>query len=289
MNQRPACDGPISVEHRPPEEVFGLLGNELRVDILQALAADVNVPQSFSDLRAAVGERDSGKFNYHLKQLQGVFVRKADDGGYELTNAGRQLVGTLVAGTYTADATLEPIEVDDPCPNCDGTPLVATYTGEHVVLECTVCEQWRNTYSFPPGTLDQYTPEELPGAFDRWMATLFHQITSGFCANCGGRLAGRIEPDDEPPAVRWTCERCGDEARASATMPVLHHPAAQGFLYDHGLDPTTTPSWRFPASERVAIDAEESGATVTITLDGESLTAELDAEGRVATIERSER
>ena len=293
MNEPSVEDSPITVEFRPPEDVFGLLGNELRVDILRALAADVNDPQTFSALRAAVGERDSGKFNYHLKKLDGVFVTKADDedgdGGYQLTLAGQRLVGALVAGTFTADATLDAIEVDDPCPNCGETPLVVAYDDDYATLTCGACEQWRNEFSFPPGTLDQYAPDELPAAFDRWMHTLFHQITSGFCANCAGRLSGHLEPDREPPAVRWTCERCGDDARASATMPVLYHPAAQGFLYDHGLDLTTTPSWRLPASESVAIDADESGATVTITLDDDTLTAELDAEGRVATIERSGR
>lgn len=288
MNRPVAHDGGISVEHSPPETVFGLLGNELRVAILRALAEDVNEPQSFSDLRAAVGERDSGKFNYHLQKLEGVFVSGGED-GYELTLAGRQLVGALVAGTYTADATLDPLEVDDPCPNCEATPLTVTYADDLVVLECPTCEQWRNTYSFPPGTLDQYEPEELPGAFDRWMHSLFHKITAGFCANCAGRLTGRVKPEEEPPAVRWTCERCGDEAQASAAMPVLYHPATQGFLYDHGLDVRSTPSWRFPGGDAVDIDADESGATVTITLDGDEIVAELDAEGWVTAVERSDR
>ncbi|WP_255195013.1 winged helix-turn-helix domain-containing protein [Halorarius litoreus] len=292
MNEPPANDAPVSVEFRPPENVFGLLGNELRVAILRALAADMNEPQTFSELREAVGERDSGKFNYHLRKLDGVFVTKAGDEeseGYELTLAGQRLVGELVAGTFTADATLDPIEIDDPCSTCGETPLVVAYADDHATLTCPACEEWRNEFSFPPGTLDQYTPEELPAAFDRWMHTLFHQITSGFCANCAGRLQGAIEPDREPPAVTWTCERCSDEARASVTMPVLYHPAAQGFLYDHEVDLTATPSWRLPGMESITVDATDAGATVAITLDGDTLTAELDAEGRVTAIERSDR
>lgn len=288
MNDTSTGNAPISVERRPPEDVFGLLGNELRVDILRALAGDVNEPRTFSELREAVGERDSGKFNYHLRKLDGVFVTQVDE-GYELTLAGQQLVGALVAGTYTADATLDPLEVDDPCPSCGESPLVVTYADDHAVLTCPTCEQWRNEFSFPPGTLDQYDPDELPTAFDRWMHVLFHRITAGFCANCAGRLSGTVEPEREPPAVRWTCERCGDEARASAAMPVLYHPLAQGFLYDHGLDPTSTPSWRFPGRDEVAIDADEAGATVTITVDGDTLTAELGADGRVTSVERSDR
>ena len=105
-----------AIEHEPPEEVFGLLGNRLRVDILRALA-DGDPPVVFSTLRDKVEERDSGRFNYHLRKLVGTFVRETD-AGYELTLAGRRVVGALVAGTYTDDATLAATDINDPCPEC---------------------------------------------------------------------------------------------------------------------------------------------------------------------------
>ncbi|MFT4933083.1 MAG: DNA-binding transcriptional ArsR family regulator, partial [Natronomonas sp.] len=64
------------------EEVFAVLADDTRVAILQALWETEDYEASFSELRDAVGMRDSGQFNYHLDKLVGPFVAKAED-GYE--------------------------------------------------------------------------------------------------------------------------------------------------------------------------------------------------------------
>lgn len=98
-------------------EAFSLLGNETWLSILLALwevhepfAEDNAVP--FSELRDRVGMHDSGQFHYHLDKPAGHFVEKTDD-GYELRHAGRQLVGTVIAGTGIEEPTLEPTELDE--------------------------------------------------------------------------------------------------------------------------------------------------------------------------------
>ncbi|MFC5973020.1 helix-turn-helix domain-containing protein [Halomarina salina] len=279
----------ITVEHRPPDEVFAVLGNETRIDILRAFA-DADGPLTFSELREAVGMRDSGQFNYHLGKLVGPFVRESEEGeGYEPTLAALQVVGALVAGTYTADATIDPIEVDDPCPTCEERPLLVTFEDDQAHVTCEHCDEFQNFYSFPPGTIDQYTRAELPEVFDRWLWTLFQRITAGFCANCAGRLSGQLRSDEEPPRVEWRCDRCGDRAIASPSMPVLYHAATQGFLYDHGIDPTTTPSWRIASKRDVEVEATEEQATVRLAFGGDTLTGYVDAEGRVTSVERSDR
>lgn len=278
---------PISVEHRPPEETFALLGNETRVDVLRALAA-AEGPLPFSELRERVGTRDSGGFNYHLGKLAGVFVKQGEE-GYELTLAGLQVVGALVAGTYTAEASMEPMGIDDPCPSCGEGSLVVSFADEQARIDCTDCEQFHNRFSFPPGTLDQYEPDELPEAFDRWMRARVGQITAGFCANCAGRLAGELRPDEEPPRIEWRCERCGDRASTSAVTPALYHPAVLGFLHDHGVDAHGTPSWRLLSGDDYDVTADEAGTTVRVSLDDETLTARIDPEGSVASVERSDR
>ncbi|MFC6837137.1 winged helix-turn-helix domain-containing protein [Halomarina ordinaria] len=288
MDDTAPSDSPITVDRRPPGEVFALLGNDLRVDVLRALAEAGQEPRTFSALRERVGERDSGKFNYHLGKLVGPFVRREAD-GYALTLAGQQVVGALLAGTYTAEGRLETLDVHDPCPVCEATPLAVSYEDDHVTIECPACEEWYNYFSFPPGTLDQYDPDELPEAFDRWMYTLFGRITAGFCASCAGRVTGRLEPEHDRPSIAWACDRCGDVARVSASVPLLYHPATLGFLYDHGVDTTRTPSWRLLPERDVAYDVDADGVTVTLTLDGESLTGHVDERGRVAGVERADR
>lgn len=278
----------IRVEHRPPDEVFAVLGNETRVAILQAFV-DADGPLTFSELREAVGMRDSGQFNYHLGKLVGTFIRESDDGeGYEPTLASLQVVGALVAGTYTADVTVDPIEVDDPCPTCGEGPLVVTFEDDHVDLTCTHCD-FLNHYGFPPGTVEQYDRQELPYVFDRWLWTLFQRIASGFCANCAGRLDGELLPEEDPPRVTWRCDRCGDSATASASTPILYHPGAQGFLYDHGIDTRTTPSWQVASKRDIDIETTEAGVTVRLTVDGDTLTGYIDDTGWVTHTERSDR
>ncbi|MFC7167305.1 DUF7351 domain-containing protein [Halospeciosus flavus] len=285
----------VHVERAPPEDVFSLLGNELRVDILEALAETPDEPVSFSTLRERVGEHDSGKFNYHLGKLVGQFVRHTDD-GYELTLAGAQLVGALFSGTYTADAELDPVEVDDPCPSCGESPLVAEYEDEYAHTYCPSCGEWENRFSFPPGALDQYDVDDLPATFDRWMRSTFQRVVSGFCPVCAGRMDGELfAPDDrdEPARARFECARCGDAAYASAGTPLLFHPGMLGFYYDHGVDATATPTWRVTAAQddySVDLVTEDPlRVRVEVEVDGDTATAVVDENATVASFERSDR
>lgn len=289
-------DEGVSVDRRSPDETFALLGNEIRVAILRALAADPDDARSFSDLREAVGERDSGKFNYHLRKLTDQFVKHTDD-GYELSLAGRQVVGALLAGTYTADATMAPIPIDEPCPECEADSLEVAYEDEHVLVRCTNCEEFYNEFTFPPGALDQYDTAALPEALDRWLWTTFARIIAGFCPTCGGRMDGRLVLDDTgrfPAAVRgqFDCTRCGDHASTSAVLPVYFHPAVMGFYYDHGLDVTAEPTWRLSAVqdeyEIELVSEDPPRVRVVIGIGGDVVTAVVDESGTVTSIDRSD-
>ena len=81
--QRPVADDPAAAT-----DTFTLLSNETRVRIVVALDAS-EAGLRFSELRARVGVRDAGRFNYHLERLRGRLVTKSDD-GYVLTPAGER-------------------------------------------------------------------------------------------------------------------------------------------------------------------------------------------------------
>lgn len=74
---------------------------------------------TFSELREVVGVADSGQVNYHLHNLVGQFVTKAD-AGYELTTAGVRINGAIEAGAYTTDGAMDPVALETPCPTCGG-------------------------------------------------------------------------------------------------------------------------------------------------------------------------
>ena len=291
----------VRIERRSAEDTFALLGNELRVRILRALAEVPESPVSFSALRERVGERDSGKFNYHLGKLTDAFVRRVETGdeteGYELTMAGSKLVGALFAGTYTAEAELDPVAMPDPCPNCDEHALVAAYADERARLYCTACDGWSNRFAFPPGALDQFEPAALPPAFDRWLRTSFQTVVSGFCPTCGGRMDGELratsEDEIEPARLHYDCTRCSDTAVCSPSTPVMYHAGALGFFYDHGVNIPETPSWRLMDAtdefEQRLTSEDPPAVAVEAAFGDDRVTALVDETGAVTEFERNDR
>lgn len=283
-------DERVAVEHRPAGEIFGLLSDDLRVDIVQALG-EAGEPLAFSTLREAVEEPDSGKFNYHLRKLVGVFVTKTEE-GYRLSLAGDQMYGAIVSGAYTADASIEPFEFDGPCPTCGSDVLLAEYTDERAKTRCPECQEFRNEFPFPPGSLDQFARADLPAAFDRWMHASVTTFLQGFCTNCGGRVDSRLKrPEEDAPQalrLRFECHLCGFELRSSLYLPVLYHPVSVAFFHRHGVDVLNDPSWRYwGPDDEVSVETIEEDplqARVSIVLGGEELVATLDSRGTIETV-----
>jgi transcription elongation factor Elf1 len=284
----------VSVERRSPEEVFGLLSNEIRVDILRELGRDPDGSLSFSELFGRLDVADSGKFNYHLSELCGALVRKEDD--YELTYAGKQVVGAIHAGTYTANATVDPIRVGWTCLLCGGE-MVAEYRDGSAKVRCTACEKGAE-FSFPPGSLDQFDRTELPHAFARWWHHTVERITDRFCPTCAGRIDGELvrppggdEDDPEPSMVEFECQRCGTQYRVSGATLATSHPVVEGFLVEHGFDVSDRhPSqvWgRLDESNVSVLSSEPLRIEVQFVNDGDVVTAEIARDGTVESVERS--
>ncbi|MFT4882769.1 MAG: hypothetical protein ACI8U4_000263 [Natronomonas sp.] len=283
----------VSIDHRSDVDVFGLLANETRVEILRALGEQPDTPLSFSELQDRTDVRDSGNFNYHLDQLLGTFVRKDDD--YELTLAGRHIVGAIHAGTYTADARVEPIALDWDCLLCGGE-MIAEYADERGKIRCRDCGKGAE-FSFPPGTLDQFDREALPAAFGRWLRTLAQRELAGFCIICAGRttseiarLPGGTEADPKPSMVSFDCDRCGTTSTISGTSFVTYHPSVEGFFFDHGYDtfeghPTRVWS-QLDRFESEILSEDPPRIRVFFEDDGERISAEITADASIRNVNR---
>jgi hypothetical protein len=152
MNRLEAMELARDSEHcLRPAEAFSLIGNETRVEILEALWRTDQQPVSFTTLRQRSGVDDSAKFNYHLGQLTGHFVRQTEQ-GYELRTTGESAVRAAVEGSFNAHPDPDPIETGDDCTRC-GSRLVATYSEEKLTIDCPACGRGHGRYSFPPGGL----------------------------------------------------------------------------------------------------------------------------------------
>ena len=275
-------------EPTPAAEAFGAIANEARVGILQALR-DAEEPRSFSALRKDVGIYDSGRFNYHLGELEGRFVRNAGE-GYELTYAGRQVVGSIRSGIYTDRAALEPVDAGE-CFDCGGA-LQATYEEEMVEIGCADCEQTVSMFGAPPALLEGFDRLELPLAFSRWVVTAFQRTSWGFCPDCSGRArlshTETAQELEDILTVVYTCEVCELSLQAPLGVVVLNHPTVVAFHDDHGIDLQETLVWQIPwlfedhtaeTSEdppRLCVTPEVDGDRISLVLDGDMSVVSVD-------------
>lgn len=272
------------------EDALSAIAEESRIQILQALWEANGAPVSFSDIRKETEITDSGKFNYHLGKLQPEFVRKRDQ-GYELTSAGRKVIGAAVSGTYTdGDVSVAPVE-SGACPNCDSV-LQTTYGNGTVTVACSSCELVvTNGLLAPPVLAATADTAALPQLFNRLLVSDIQRMNRGFCPLCGGQAEGSFLREashteatgTDGPFVELLCSACGFSTTQVAGAVALDRPAVIGFLYDHGVDIRDTPLWELDwlmgnsttvTSEdplRVDITIDQGDEQMTVTVD-ETLT-----------------
>lgn len=273
----------------PAADVFAAVANETRIDILRALW-NAGESRPFSELQTAVGVEDGGRFNYHLGELVGRFVRRTED-GYELTYAGEQFVGALYSGTYTDSAVVDPLEVGT-CPTCEGR-LEATYEEEIVTVTCRDCGSTVTRFGAPPGLVAVVDRSALPQALSDWVHTGFQRTARGFCTYCSGRVRATIDPDpweqNDLLGACYTCETCGATFQASVAAAALDHPEVVAFNYEHGIDLNEDQIWEVPwlfdfdatVASETPIDVE-----LRVEFDGDPLLIHLGADLRVTDVSR---
>ena len=264
-----------------PDEAFRLLGDETRTAILRAVWEAPEDAVSFSDIRERIGSPDSGKFNYHLNKLADHFLSKGED-GYRLTQAGREVVRAVMAGTITQRPEMESAAIDARCVDCDGE-LVARYD-EYGIIECGDCGESVMWNEFPPAGLDSRTPGTFATAFDRWTQTRFRLAMDGICPSCAGEtttemLDGEAGGDDGI-ATMHRCANCKYEARVPLFGHVTSHPAVVSFYYEQGVDVTDAPYWRMQALAREfteeVVSEDPWTAEIAITSGDRTLVLTLD-------------
>jgi len=290
------------VEAADPEDVFGVLADETRIAILEALWEAEAPALSFSALREAVGLRDSGQFNYHLNQLVGRFVTKTAD-GYALSQAGQQINGAIAAGAYTMTGSIDPIDIDPPCPTCGGARQLR-YEDETVTVECGACEVGHQ-FGVPPGAFAGYDREAVPRVAGRYLETMIAHLNNDFCPFCDGRvtvtvgpapeIASATPPDAdvppeiaEVPLIEYTCQQCGATPTAGLPLALLDHPAVVQFFHDRGVDVDAQSVWAFAdvnPDRQTVRSRDPFRASVTYTTGEAAITLVVDDALTVVAVE----
>lgn len=302
----------------PPEAAFGVLGNEVRMELLRVLG-EAEGPLAFSTLRSRLGVDDPGRFNYHLDKLVGHFVEQRDD-GYVLRRPGERIVEAIRSGAITEAPVIEPTPIDLACHFCGAAPLEMEYREGEVGVYCTECaglyggtddessrrpaQRQRLWYSrLPPAGIRDRSPEEVLFTSVQW--TQFEIITaaSGMCPSCSARLEHSFEVCPDHAADDGLCHACNRRYAAvfsgrctncvfTSTItlgPVLlRHPPLRAFLIDHGLDPMAPRGDRFRqllhGYEEEIVSADPFSARVTYFLEDESFTVAVDADLTITTV-----
>jgi hypothetical protein len=274
-----------------PSEAFALLGNETRIEILQALhdAGTDDGPVPFSELHERTSIDDSAHFNYHLKQLTDHFVRKCED-GYTFRHAGWKAVRSVFAGTFTERARLDPFEAPGECYHC-GSALQARYADEHLTVECTDCGRTHVSYPFAPGALADRTPAELLQAFHHHVRHHYCLAADGVCPECLGRVETTLTTDATLPGldvqVDHVCRRCGNALHSAVGLNLLDNADVLTFHAERGVDLSTAPFWTFEwcVSDRhtEVVSTDPLEVRVDVPCDGETLCVVVD--GRVQVLD----
>lgn len=290
----------------PPDDAFALLGNETRMEILQALS-EGDEPMSFSSLQDRVSVADSGQFNYHLDKLVGHFVRHTED-GYTLRRAGERVIEAVLSGAVTDAPVLEPTEIDETCPFC-GAPVEVGFTEERVEFYCTSCPgSFRPTraqesfevedhgylgrLSLPPAGLQDRTPQEIVEAAWIWGELEVMAMSTGVCPRCSADLERSIDVCPDHDASEGLCETCGRRYAANinvdcsncifgagglftvalaATIPFLE------FLTTHDVNPLTQ-RWTTANYDEEILSVDPFEARFTFTLNGDRRSMTVDDE-----------
>lgn len=260
-------------------EGFELLSDGTRLGILGALAERLREePEDpvlgFSDLRRAVGMRDSGNFNYHLGKLEGRFVTSTPE-GYRIAPAGLRVVAAVITGAYGGHERLGPEPLAEDCPVC-GDGLTATYEDGMVRVACPADHEFRN--SLPPGAVDDRGLEGVIDLLTRKTRQDIEMAVSGSCPLCYGRLSWSVEPPfGSMSEFEAGCPRCGAHIEVPAAVTLLYEPETVAFFQDHGIDIRERPLWAPELFRGVTVSGDDDGVEVTIEQEGERLRGRLDS------------
>ncbi len=287
-----ATDGfPADID---PQDAFQLFSHELRLEILFALWEAPGYALAFSGIQEAVGERDSGKFTYHLEQLTGQFVREIE-GRYVLQYAGHRVIDAIQSGVFHISPTVSPVEAPGTCTRCGTTPTFE-YDQHLATVSCPDCETKLLEYPFDPGGFQNRTVREAIDTFDRRTKSKWRLASDGVCFVCAGRVrvaytASAAEMDhhdrykeffaaDHPALFHLSCQNCSFYSYIPVGVRLLDSPVVAGRLATHGVDTTDRRLWELPfitdpecvtVRDRdpweVLVEAPTPRGTLDVTLD----------------------
>lgn len=280
-------------------EAIGALGNRTRLEMLLALEEaererkESRLSLSFTELYDAVDLESTSQFSYHLDRLVGRFVAEADD-GYRLTYGGAKIVRTIRSGSYERTRSFDAVAVDGVCVACGDRSLLATVDTDRFVVRCESCESELVVDLLPRSQTRNRSASEIVASVGTRIWSTYTRVRGGVCPECFGPVETAVVPDALEAESFYALEHTCRECRFRVTMPLAvsaaFHPAAVGFLWDHGVSLLDCPIWEFfeyVATGTIGTDVasvDPLEATFEISFDDDTLRLEMDDSLTVAPV-----
>jgi hypothetical protein len=295
---------------RTATEVFGLLADEIRLDILRTVARAQQgnrttgvAKLSFSEIYDRVNVDSTSKFSYHLGELTGTFLRKHED-GYGFTHAGERLVRFILAENYQQPSDIGTIETDGICLHCGESGLRAAIQDQYFLLQCPACERPNFSYTVTPAQVQAHDGGALIDAVTWALVGDILKMREGVCPDCAGRIHTEVIPVSDQPladtdpasfATSSECQQCLRFMSLPLTHAAAYHPESVAFHWEHGVDIMGTGMWEFHrylhdgqwTADQVGADPDEY--RVALRRDTATLRLYLDENAAVTRTERVQR
>lgn len=299
-----------------PGEAFAVLGDETRLKILQRLG-EADGALSFSELFGRVDYETTANFSYHLEKLGGHFVRKTD-AGYELQQAGRRVVESILSGAVTEAPVIERKPIEKPCPIC-GAQIEVRYDQGGLVLYCPSCggtrdgtsptANWADSaesdilghVSLPPAGVRDRSPAGVIEAAEVRTVAEAHALSRGVCPRCSARVTQTVRVCEEHDSSAGHCDRCNQQFGVTIAVSctncifeqesvfskyLLADPRLMAFMIDHDIDPLCPNGFHlFSLDERIR-SVEPFEGEFTFRADGETITLTVNEELVVSDVRR---
>lgn len=306
-----------------PDDAFGLLGNETRIQILQTLGR-ADEPLTFSALFDRTTYDDSSNFVYHLEKLDDHFIDETSE-GYILSQAGKRVIKAVLSGAVTEDPEVETTHPEEwTCPYC-GAAAQMGYDQERVWTACPECA---GTYDvsvaprspmgpadhgfigharLPPAGIEGRNTRQIKEAAASWGHLDFLAMASGVCSRCAAivehsvNVCGKHDGDDgicgqcnsrHAVQVHAWCTNCIHEEVGPFVLGYLVATTELiNFLASHGLNPVS-PS-QVSSFYRALLNYDEEvlsmepfTARFTFSVDGDELALTVDEDLSVVEVRK---
>jgi hypothetical protein len=242
------------------EDMFGLLSNGTRIEILRAVAlaeyertrvGGEPVRLRFSEIYDRVNAEDTARFSYHLGELTGTYLRKHED-GYAFTHAGERIARFVLSGNHGEPEPFGREPVEGTCPFCGAEALEASLAERFFRVGCTACERPVAGQPVTPAQTRDGDAGSVIRSVRHSSIRDYRQLRNGVCPTCSGGLSAEVVdmedsplPDADTFLVTSECGACLRQYNAPLTYSVVYHPASVTFHWDRGTDVTEVPVWEF--------------------------------------------